>query len=1294
MSRNSFLTSCLELCIDRTKNMGHIVYVPIHISCIRFIAYRLRVNNKHRARGASPNTSINEFDVILNASDYKEWVRLKENFIRQQRMLEAALPPPGPDLKESSDVSGLDNNKFPNFPANGGNGLDAELRALGVDEDVPRPQRDALSNEVGEGSLPVYKEGNTLYWIKSQLGRRRKKPTTTSNTAHHAASTTTTATTAAPTTVRVSQLRPRKLMVTPSPYNHHHQQNTYTSPLFPHARSPMSPVFTSPMPPLPPGYELVPISQLTPQHEVVPWSKLPELMKQHNLTVNSIPLGPYRHSTAAPFYQSTPRPVHHSSHTPFHPTTPSPFYQSTPRPVHHSTPKPYHSHHPSPKPIHHSSPNPYHHSSTKAKFTPTPYVSTTPFTVFMSTVTPIYSPSTPKPHYNTQKPIKPAYHTTKAPTYRPPPTPHPSYKSIDPFGIGSGEHISPYLSPPVSQDVGGFYSPGLGDLSLYAPKHAASAIKSPKPKSIHFGTHFANTFKNTKHKFRYDPTISPTDIAGSHSPTTPHSKPTYSTIKNLLSSPHPIVHSSPHPPGHNYHETTKTSHLLESYKVPKQQPTYKPVYSPSPTYTPRRPSPTPFTAFAPKSPTPKPVYSIQHASPTPKPSYGHESPTPVHHHSPTPSSFHHSTPVKPVYGSPTPKLSYIPPVHSYTEPKHPRPSYIPPPPPHSEPKPSYIPPPPSHIEPKPKPSYLPPPPPSHPEPKHPPPKTSYIPPAPSHPKHHTPAPIFHSPAPKATAYATTPVPAPTSLQPEPPVSTIFIQAPSEPHTPAPQPIHEIKVVDSSPTIPAPTQKPLSVVAAPHHPLMPHLLGPPNQQHPTYFDVAQPVHVEPKQDAPIKDPSRLTSPTPLPRRRRPRPTPRGPTRRPTERVAPLRPRPTPFQQVTLQPQPERLTNDDHPASGVNSNVTNEELVRTRGGLAGDNILVPTPPPPVRQSTIKTAHVAVLMPHEAVPSHQPLPTETPRTNKFPNFSSRPDDPPKTESTPFQTSTLKGRLTLLTTRRPELLTKANPHRSRASTPRRIIRKKGRLKLRPTTQSPPPPSPRSNFHPIPASGPVTEPTGLPQARPNVPVSESEFQAVPIRTPRTPAMQLMDNPNTEVLANNNNGVWLIEEKLNKTILDQLPPPKRKHEFKDRGGSKSPASYAAIDNSVSVMETSKSGELKTDRSTNTKESVTISTSRVEVITSVTPSTLKLATARPPAGKSSQLIDKLKDLIEKKKRRIKVLHRGMGRAGEEGGGGEDDMDSSGSKLEAQTSRTDEETVLDPETKALGKTFKYLNFKMRR
>jgi hypothetical protein len=73
--------------------------------------------------------------------------------------------------------------------------------------------------------------------------------------------------------------------------------STYSSPLYPQGRpTPPGPVYSSPAPPLPPGYELIPIHQLTPEHEVVPWEELPRLMERNNLTLDTVPLGPYNHN--------------------------------------------------------------------------------------------------------------------------------------------------------------------------------------------------------------------------------------------------------------------------------------------------------------------------------------------------------------------------------------------------------------------------------------------------------------------------------------------------------------------------------------------------------------------------------------------------------------------------------------------------------------------------------------------------------------------------------------------------------------------------------------------------------------------------------------------------------------------------------------------------------------------------------------------------------------------------------------------------------------------------------------
>ena len=55
---------------------------------------------------------------------------------------------------------------------------------------------------------------------------------------------------------------------------------TYSSPLYPD-----TPFYSTPQPPLPPGYELVPVDQLTEEHEVVPWEDLPHLMRKHNMVI-------------------------------------------------------------------------------------------------------------------------------------------------------------------------------------------------------------------------------------------------------------------------------------------------------------------------------------------------------------------------------------------------------------------------------------------------------------------------------------------------------------------------------------------------------------------------------------------------------------------------------------------------------------------------------------------------------------------------------------------------------------------------------------------------------------------------------------------------------------------------------------------------------------------------------------------------------------------------------------------------------------------------------------------------
>ena len=51
--------------------------------------------------------------------------------------------------------------------------------------------------------------------------------------------------------------------------------------------------------PLPPGYELIPVDQLTPEHEVVPWEELPGLMKRHNIKPSTLNLALYGYGALA-----------------------------------------------------------------------------------------------------------------------------------------------------------------------------------------------------------------------------------------------------------------------------------------------------------------------------------------------------------------------------------------------------------------------------------------------------------------------------------------------------------------------------------------------------------------------------------------------------------------------------------------------------------------------------------------------------------------------------------------------------------------------------------------------------------------------------------------------------------------------------------------------------------------------------------------------------------------------------------------------------------------------------------
>ena len=510
--------------------------------------------------------SLGEFKHLLqNSNDYKQWLVNKSRFLRE--------------LERSSTIEEV-TGKFPHFPDRK-SGVEPEMNVLDKNADVSRPQRESIHS--GGSSLPVYKDGDTLYLIPSKEQESTKQIKTTARPDFSTTSL------RPRTTIKISQLTPR------TPYSAH----IFTSPSYSRAKPTMGPLLTSPLPPLPPGYELVPISQLTPEHEVVPWEQLPRLMEEHNLTLEHISLGPFQHSsklnpshqttisshytthntryetTAKPSLYSTPTvylkstqkqvyeassttesnygmtPMYDSTKTPLHESSPHSEYVSTPKPIYQSSESPAYIYTPSlygsqtspaygstAKPFYGSTPTPIYNSSLKPAYGyPTPSYISTSKSIYVSP-TPRGSPasvesSTPKSYYRSSPVPKLTFVSS---------TPH----SLINFPIGG--IISPHMPPPVSQDVGGFFT--QNEHSLYSPKHGHPAPPSyPKPKSIHFGTDFANSYSD--HKFKYDPTISPSEISGSdkHNSRAPVYYPPGLSPSSVprLTTPHSFVQTSFNP---------------------------------------------------------------------------------------------------------------------------------------------------------------------------------------------------------------------------------------------------------------------------------------------------------------------------------------------------------------------------------------------------------------------------------------------------------------------------------------------------------------------------------------------------------------------------------------------------------------------------------------------------------------------------------------------------------------------------------------------------------------------------
>ena len=223
---------------------------------------------------AEPSQTIRPtYKQILHSSpDYQRWLQLKKKFLAAQAA--AGANQAGPT--NMSDNATSRQEQFPHFP--------------GPDKLVPK-------RELKTRTTPapgVYKDGGTLYRKPTAPSRARRPPTMdprrpTPHTARRPIS--------RPTSRPAAPVVVSSLPATP-----------YRSPLQPGG------------PPLPPGYELVPVAELTPDHEVVPWEELPGLMRQHNLSLDAIPLGPFRPPTPPPPRPAQPHPA--TSATPFTAFTP------------------------------------------------------------------------------------------------------------------------------------------------------------------------------------------------------------------------------------------------------------------------------------------------------------------------------------------------------------------------------------------------------------------------------------------------------------------------------------------------------------------------------------------------------------------------------------------------------------------------------------------------------------------------------------------------------------------------------------------------------------------------------------------------------------------------------------------------------------------------------------------------------------------------------------------------------------------------------------------------------------
>ena len=520
-------------------------------------------------------------DILNQSEDYKRWLDLKNNFLRKHKKLHL---PKNPLKKNKSSKARQRDDKFPNFPG------------YGAGETEARPPRKSLPT--ASPSPAVFKEGGTLYRAKTSAPTRTVKPPVK---------------TPVKTPVKVSSLH----VTSPRPA-------TYSSPLYPN-----TPFYSTPQPPLPPGYELVPVDQLTEEHEVVPWEDLPHLMRKHNMSLSQIPLGPFQHSTtAAPFTVFSSAPKYSST-----PPTPVPVYTksvqsfttSKPFTAFSALPTKFHQHRPPfiPPPVSPELSNSLlYREDTKLHHPVKPIIKTKPKSIHFGT------------HFG---PLPGQASTTVGPlivsnTFRYNPTTGPSNGLVD--------HTPSLVSQPTPPPTLGRFSPFPPPTPTPAVRQIASSPKYPvfstsikyqttpqyTPSTIKFHhTPSTSYHHSTPSTIKYSPT--PSTIKYHNTPSTIRYSPTPSTVK-YHNTPSTIKYKptpSTRYPG--YQSTSElTAALLHYSTLSPQAPSYVSPSSVKSPPSPARPDPPPMPKFLPPPNKQLPTY-FDVAVPVPAPTVPPETPS-------------------------------------------------------------------------------------------------------------------------------------------------------------------------------------------------------------------------------------------------------------------------------------------------------------------------------------------------------------------------------------------------------------------------------------------------------------------------------------------------------------------------------------------------------------------------------------------------------------------------------------------------------------------------------------------